>query len=380
MADHPTPADSAVALALSISERQILDLVWRRGPISRGELSEHTGLTGATVTRAAQRLFDLEFIDETVLREGQRGQPTRAIHIVPAAALGVGVYFSHHELEIGLVDMAGMIRVSERHRIADAAPPEIAAVAEDFVTRQIAQGTCNPARFAGIGFALPGDFRGDPPVLNAHAFFPQLQQRDLAAEFGRALSHPVFIENDAASAALGERSLGVGQKLESFLFVHVGHGVGGGLVLDGRLWRGANGNAGMIGIQFPNHQPRPSGQDLFAHLAAAGVPIDDFGDLEQLSPNGCPPLALWLRRAGRQLREQLSITARLFDPQAVVIGGRLPAHILRSLTAEIDQPGFCDEGMGFAKPRLITSQLGPRSGVVGAACLPILHTYFRVAS
>lgn len=376
MADHPAPPDRN---ALSLSERQILDLVWRRGPISRGELSEHTGLTGATVTRAAQRLFDLDFISETVLREGQRGQPTRAIHVVPQAAMGVGVYFSHHELEIGLVDMAGMIRVSERHRISDATPAEIARVAEGFVTRQIAQGQCDPERLAGIGFALPGDFRGDPPVLNAHAFFPQLQQLDLEEEFASALPYPVFVENDAASAALGERSLGVGQTLDSFLFVHVGHGVGGGLVLAGRLWRGAHGNAGMIGVQFPNDQPRPSGQDLFAHLAAAGVAVDDFGDLEVLTPAACPPLALWLRRAGRQLREQLSITARLFDPQAVVIGGRLPAHVLHSLTAEIDQPGFCDEGKGFAKPRLVTSLLGPRSGVVGAACLPILHTYFRAA-
>jgi predicted NBD/HSP70 family sugar kinase len=143
------------------------------------------------------------------------------------------------------------------------------------------------------------------------------------------------------------------------------------------LWRGANGNAGMLGIQFPTDRPRPSGQDLFAHMLAAGVAVDDFPDLEQLSPNGCPPLALWIRRAGRQLREQLSITARLLDPHAIVIGGRLPTHILRALTAEIDQPDFCEEGMGFAKPRLIASQLGPKSGVIGAACLPILNSYFR---
>ena len=374
---HPSLAPLANLPALSLTERQILDLVWRRGPISRAELGALTGLTGATITRTAQRLFDLELIDETVLREGQRGQPSRAIHIVPSAACSIGVYFSHHQLEIGVVDMAGIVRVAERHPIADASPAAIADIAAEFAVRMADAGHCDLARLAGVGFALPGDFRGDPPVLNAHAYFPQLQHLDLQREFASRLSYPVFIENDAASAALGERSLGVGQRLESFLFVHIGHGVGGGMVLNGRLWRGANGNAGMIGIQFPNDRPRPSGQDLFAHLTAAGVAVDDFPDLEQLSPNGCPPLALWLRRAGRQLREQLSITARLFDPHAIVIGGRLPAHLLRALTAEIDQPDFCEEGMGFAKPRLIASQLGPKSGVIGAACLPILNSYFR---
>ena len=361
---------------LSPSERRVLELIWRNGPIPRADIALATGLTGASVTRIAQSLTERALVSETVLHEGQRGQPTRPLSVEADAGFAVGVYFSHRHLEIGLVDMGGTIRSLARHEIAEADPETIAKITNDFVASRVAGGELPVDRLIGAGFALPGDFVGGPWRLNAHAYFPKLRHRDLRAEFAARLDCPVFVENDAASAALGERARGVGQNIDSFLFVHIGHGVGGGVVLGGKLYRGATGNAGMVGIQFPNDKPRPSGQDLFAHLANAGLNIGDFNDLEDLKIYDCPPLSGWVRRAGKQLREQLGITARLFDPQAIVLGGRLPLPLVHALLAEIDAPAFCDEGQGFAKPRLLASALGPRAGVIGAACLPISRTYF----
>ncbi|MEG3145963.1 ROK family transcriptional regulator [Sphingomonas sp. RT2P30] len=361
-------------LNLSANERRIVDLVWRRGPIARTELAVITGLTGASVTRMMRRLDDFGLVEETVNRVGARGQPTRPVHINRAGALAIGVYFSHRHAEIGLIDLGGTILRAETRVLDNGDPAALGAMTASFIADVTAQGLAPRDRLLGVGVAVPADFIDGVHQLHAHAYFPELGRRDALRDFASAVPVPVYVENDAASAALGERILGAAQHLDSFVFVHIGHGVGGGIMMDGRLIRGARGNAGMIGIQFPNDRPRPSGQDLFATLARAGIMIDDFADLEALSVQGCPPLRAWIKRAGAQLRDQLGITARLFDPEAMLIGGRLPLPLLQALLAEVNVPRFCDEGVGLPPPRVVGSMLGVRAGLVGAAALPIFRT------
>lgn len=361
-------------VVLSPSERRIFDLVWRRGPIARTDLVALSGLTGATVTRLVRGLSEQRLVEERVHRTGARGQPTRPVSINHRGGQSVGVYFSHRHVEIGLVDLSGDVLRAANWPIEETTPVMLAKLTRDFLAAIANDSEIEPAPLLGIGLAVPGDFIDGARQLNAHSYFPALARRDALADYAREVTAPVLVENDAASAALGERLLGIAQKIDSFLFVHIGHGVGGGVVMDGRVVRGARGNAGMIGIQFPSDRPRPSGQDLFATLKMAGVDAQDFVDLENLQPRSCPPLQGWINRAGKQLRDQLSITARLFDPEAVIVGGRLPLHLLQALAAEIGGPGFCDEGVGLPAPRVLCSTLGPRAGMVGAAALPIFRT------
>lgn len=357
-------------LKLSASERRVFDMIWRRGPIARGDLAAMSGLTAGSITRAIQTLAEFRLVGERVDRAGSRGQPTRPVSVAVDSAYGVGVYFSHHNVEIGLVDMAGQ-QVDVRRQASDISLESIHDLVVGFVDDVRTRGMVDEARLAGIGVALPADFIRGADQLNAHSYFPNWRQAGALAALRDGLSLPLFVENDAASAALGERLLGAGQNIDDFLFVHIGHGVGGAMVLGGRLYRGVHGNAGMIGIHFPNDRPRPSGQDLFAHLHRDGIEVDDFPDLEGLSVGGCAPLRSWIRRAGRQLREQLSLVARVIDPRAVIVGGRLPLPLLNALVAEIDTPDFCEEGVGLPRPSVIASPLGNRAGMVGAASLPI---------
>ena len=361
-------------IQLTGNERRILDEVWRNGPIARIDLAALTNLTGASVTRMVRTLTDLKIVEESVNRVGARGQPTRPIHISRDGAQAVGVYFSHSHAEFGLIDLGGTILHASTRAIGAADPHTLGAAIRGFLQSARDCGVLQSDRLLGIGMAVPADFIDGARQLHAHAYFPGLARRDALSVLAAEVPAPIYIENDAASAALGERILGAAQNLNSFILVHIGHGVGGGVFMDGRLLRGARGNAGMLGIQFPNDRPRPSGQDLFAHLQREGIDVSDFADLEAINPQTCPPLRTWVKRAGAQLREQLSITARLFDPEAVVIGGRLPSLLLSALVAEVNLPGFCDEGVGLPSPRIVTSALGARAGMIGAASLPVFRT------
>jgi predicted NBD/HSP70 family sugar kinase len=74
----------------------------------------------------------------------------------------------------------------------------------------------------------------------------------------------------------------------------------------------------------------------------------------------------------------LWITARILDPEAVIIGGRLPHHILQEIVARVDDDSFCNEGVLLPRPRVFASSLGPAAGVVGAAAVSLYQRYLAV--
>lgn len=363
-------------ITLNVSERHVLDIIWRHGPIARVDIVPLAQLSTMSVTRITKELSAHGLLSEEVQRSGAKGQPSRPLMIKADAAYSAGVYFSHTGIQVGLIDLTGKSIAHENIKTTTGTPKEISQAAGHIINQFFKTLDIDRGKLAGVGFALPGDFISDRKRLNAHAFFPGLRGEDLQAEFQANLDMPVYVENDAASAALGERLLGIGQTINHFFFTHIGHGIGGGLVINGRLYRGAKGNAGLIGVQFPNDAPRPSGQDLLDHLNASGFEITDFADLEDLRPQNCPPLKVWIKRAAAQLRKGLWITSRILDPEAIIIGGRLPHHLLQEIVARIDDESFCNEGVSLPRPKVFASSLGPMAGVVGAAAVPLYQRYF----
>ena len=360
---------------LSESQRRVLDIIWRHGPIARVKIGQFADLSQMSVTRITRELSERGFLSEAVERSGGRGQPARPLTIRSDAAYAGGAYFSHSTMHVGLVSLTGRLEGEERVENLGDNPRAIALAANAALARIIERCGVDRGKVVGVGFALPGDFIIDRRRINAHSSFPGLRSEDLAFELNSGIDFNVFVENDAACAALGERLLGIGQTIDNFFFAHIGHGVGGGLVINGDLYRGARGNSGIIGVQFPNDAPRPSGIDLIETLRTGGMEISDFDDLQALRPHDCPALRGWINRASDQLRHGLWITTRILDPEAIIIGGRIPHHILQEIVARVGAEGFCDEGVNLPRPRLFASSLGPVGGVIGAAAIPLYHTY-----
>ena len=276
-----------------------------------------------------------------------------------------------------VIDLQGRLVCSARQPLDEARPETIADVARRSVVQLGAESGIDTARVAGIGFAVPGDFTNYPYVL-AHAFFPYLRNVDLKAVFSADMPYPTFIENDCNSAALGERIMGFGQTYSTFISVFVCHGIGGGIIIDGNLYRGKNGNAGGLHAFYPLSQPRPSGHDLFDTMAREGVQIRDFFDFEVPEALDLPGVRPWIFRAGTQLRDSLTVVSRLFDPEAIIIGGRLPPPFLAEIAAVIDTKGFCSEAE-TPRPKVHASELGPNAGVIGAAAV-VLYARFLNAN
>jgi predicted NBD/HSP70 family sugar kinase len=365
-------------MELTVSERRVLDLIWRKGPIARAELAELTGLNTGSLTRCAQALDAQGLLIETIKLEGARGSPQRPLAINPDGALAYGVSFSHRYMEVGLVNLAGKVVDIVRQTYDSPDPATICTVARHSINLLEAANGADTDRVLGIGFAVPGDFAADKRFLIAHPYFPKFRGIDVELILSKDMPYRVYLENDCNSAALGERLLGVGQAYDSFISVFVCHGIGGGVILNGALHRGAHGNAGGLHAFFPMSASRPSGHDLFDTMTREGVAARDFSDFELEGSIDLPGVRPWLYRAGTQLRDALSITARLFDPEAVVIGGRLPPEFLAEIASIIDTAVFCSNSEA-AKPAVVASKLGARAGVVGAAA-NVMHAHFGLNS
>lgn len=352
------------------NEKRVLDVLWRRRQASRVEIAAAIGVTKPAITQILRPLAERGLILEHESQRGLRGQPTRPISLDPSALVSAGVNFSHSYIEVGLIDLAGTLLGVRRTALSSPTVVAIAKVAGTAIAALLAEAKVKRDRLAGVGFALPGD-TFDDGSLCAHAYFPELFGAKAKDELSRSLDFDVFVENDGKACAIGEMLLGAGRDTASFMLVHIGHGIGGGIVLDRKLYRGAHGNAGPLGGFFPPDQPRPSGQDLLEGLAAAQIVAKDFDAIEPDAMAEAPAISEWIERAGRQLAEMVPRVASMIDPDLVILGGRLPPWMLHQLVNRIDMVTPFPARHDIPRPPIVPSALGSHAGVIGAAVLPI---------
>lgn len=363
---------------LSTSERLVLEIIRRTQISTRIELAKKLGFSTVQATKLTKGLIEKKLVVENTTPSGGRGQPTKNISLNPDGLFAVGVSFTAEYMEIGLVNWLGAIKKHETVKLENAHSLEtLCHSIEAFVESAIKEHRLAKRKLCGVGISLPGDFLKGRRKINA-VYFPEMEDIDLLEAFSSRLPYPIFIENDATSASWGEFVAGAGRELNHFLFVHIGHGIGGGLIIDRRVYRGANGNAGAFGAPFPDlSKARPSGTDLLKYLQASGEKVNDFADLRSLTIEGCAPLKTWINNASQQLIGPLTVLARAFDPDAVIIGGRLPMHLLTSLVKGVNTDAFCQADRNrLPVPDILVTELGDLGGVVGAASLCLENSVF----
>ncbi|CAH1665195.1 ROK family transcriptional regulator [Chelatococcus asaccharovorans] len=366
---------------LSFNERQVLELVFLGTAVSRVEMAQTLGLTGASITRIVSRLMDEGLIDESSEKSGQQGQPRRNLSIVAGRRLSAGVNFSRKQVQLALIDLAGHVVGVENSPITEPHAKQIVAATRRGLAKLLDENARTRADLVGFGVSVPGNFGRNSRDFRAHELFPQIEGLSFADDLVALFDAPVFFENDGACAVLGEYMFGAGRGTNHVFLIHVGHGVGGGGIVEGRLFKGANGNACLPGAIYPIGAARPSGQDLLDHLAEQGLPDIELTDDDLNGGEARPFINAWINRAGEQLGRTAQIISGLFDPTMILIGGRLPRWINEGLSDRAGEfigknPG---PSRGLKTVGLVPSKLGQCSGSVGAASLPLFANYFAGA-
>lgn len=245
----------------------MLDVIRAAGTISRVELIEATGFTGATISTVVRKLIDDGLVLESGRAESTGGKPRTLLQLNQTSRYAVGIHLDHSGLTYALTNLGGSVIARMARAGAGAEDPaevvsrmasEVGALIDGVgVERErvlglglvspgpLSRGT-GPGTETGTGPGTgtgpdPGGMRLTPPDMRRWADFPLHR----ALQEGTGL--PVVLDNDATAAALGEHWSGAVGTTSTFGALYMGTGIGAGLLINGVTYRGVGGNAGEIG-------------------------------------------------------------------------------------------------------------------------------------
>lgn len=287
----------------------------------------------------------------------------------------IGVDVGGTNLRLALVDRGGLVlaRIAEPTR-GDCGLPSVLSRLSEAVERLQGEAQARGRKVAALGVGLPGLVLADG-VVRSSLNLPALEGVNLARELSGAAGLPLFVMNDANACAVGEQRYGAGRGYNSLLMLTVGTGVGAGLILDGKLWTGADGAAGEFGHVTVEPEGRPCGcgnrgclEQYASATALSAGEIDAAAVARRAREGDAEALALF-EEAGRYLGIAAAGVVNLLNLEAIVLGGGgsesfdlLEPFIWR----EIASRSFAIPG---ARVRLEKGALGDDAGVLGAAAV-----------
>ncbi|HVJ01926.1 MAG TPA: ROK family transcriptional regulator [Sphingomonas sp.] len=362
------------------NQRVTLHAIRVGGSLTRVELAEITGLTPPAIANITKRLLAEGLIEEAGRRRGGRGQPPTKLVINPHACYAVGVNVDRDHITIVIVNFLGETVARVSREVEFALPEDVRSFYLSEIEALITRSGIDPARIVGVGVASPDDL-GVVDLPDRPATYAEWESVDLAGLFAEPLDLPVFVENDAAAAAMGELQLGLGQKSSSFFYILVSWGLGGGLVVDGTYFRGADGRSGELGFLMADDgnggraqvQHFVSLSGLSRALEAEGLTIADM-----LRSNGDDArieriVDTWIAGAIERLAEPLIAINCLINPAAVFVGGRLPGRYVDRLAERMNALLKQRASNVPALAPVHRAMLAEDAPAVGAAILPFSY-------
>jgi predicted NBD/HSP70 family sugar kinase len=370
------------------NRRVLIDALRLNGSLSRADLARATRLTKQTVSNIIEELEgDGLVVSLSAVRKG-RGQPSTPYRLVPEGAFAIGLQIDRHVTRAAAVDLVGTVLVRAEANLPLDGPARGVKVILDLiegVRKELAVlSVQSEKRLVGLGVAMPGPFgleaaEDDPWMMAAWQNFPLLET--LAAGTGL----DVGLQNDAAASATAERMVGAAHGLDNAVCLYLGYGIGAGLILNGELYTGANGNAGEIGMvlsppgttserQALEH--RASFASLYQHMGFDPADPTLRQKLAVAVETADPLLAGWIAAAGADLRWSVQIIETIFDPETVILCGSAPEPLARRLIEAMHPllPSIA-ERRTRRLPRLQLGMTDPWAVALGAAAEPISRAF-----
>jgi predicted NBD/HSP70 family sugar kinase len=363
-----------------MNERTVLEFVRRLGPVSRAQISRACGLSKPTVSQALTALLASDLVREAGRTSGGRGPAAILYELNPRAGWVVGIDVGRAWVRAAIANLSGDIvaRRDEKSRIrsAEALISEIGEIAHGLAAE--AGIRWRQVTFATVG--SPGVVAQTGEVALAYAL-PGWGRAGVVEALQRELGTKIAFENDVNLAALGEQWHGLGKGVDDFVFLHVGTGVGAGIVVNGELFRGATGAAGEVGYlplaDTPIDRDLRRRGALDTSAGATGV-VATARALGMRPPLSAKKVFAAARRGDRIAGEVVAREARLIamaigtivpivDPELVILGGGIGSNgdlLLEPVGREL-------AAISPFRPRIDVSVLGDEATLHGAVSIAL---------
>jgi predicted NBD/HSP70 family sugar kinase len=364
-----------------IHQAQALQLLKEHGELSRAEFARYLQLNRASVTHLAGDLIKQGLIIETgeAFVTQATGRPGVGLKLNPDGALFIGIRIGKEAIDLVVINLAGAIVHRDRLRLdSDLRPQTVLNKLITLINNTWTHRFDRTERIKGAGIAIAALMGNDGIVRAA----PLMGWRDveILPALRAALPFPVIADNDANAAALAELSFGSCIGESHVALFHLDVGVGAGLILGGRIYRGANGFAGELGhLAFnPRSIGKPEGKGfletklgkeelLKAYHAASGKHTSLNRLIKKLERNEAAAIQvtkLWSQWLGVAIRNM----ADLFDPAKIVLAGPL-STLYRWAEKDVLSSLHSRRFPTVESLQIIVSPLGDECSTLGGAAL-----------
>jgi predicted NBD/HSP70 family sugar kinase len=371
-----TPGSQSALRA--VNRRRVLAHVVRAGAPTQAEIARQTGLSAATVSNIVRSLAADGLLDvAATVSSGRRAQ---AVRLSRRAGLAGGIDFGRTHVRVAIAGLSHEV-IAEREVPVPRGYPATDGVrtASQVFDELLDEIGAERSAVVGLGVGIPGPIDSRTGQVGSGSILPEWIGEPVQELVESHFSMPVLIENDANLGALAESTWGAGRGGDDLVYLKVSTGIGAGLVLGGRLFRGGSGTAGEIGHTTVDtagpvcrcgnrgclelEASVPVILERLAPSHGAGLTIDRVGDLLAA---GDVPTQRVVENAGYALGVAVAGLCNLLNPSVIVIGGDLArAHevlvrSIRDVIRRVAVPSAAEH------VRLEVSELGARAQVLGA--------------
>lgn len=321
-----------------INQSIVLNLIAIRGPISRSDIVQESGLPAATVTRITRRLIEAGLASEVASEESSGGRPPILLHFNPRVGYVVGAKLREDSMTLAICDLNCSVVYAQEAPFASGSEPYQGVNAIASTVEQVLEEHEIPLEnVLGVGIGLAGLIDSEKGVCRYSAIL-NWRNVELAAALEYKLRVPVRVDNDVNTLAVAEQLFGAGRNVADFILVTIGRGIGLGISLKGEIYRGTLGGAGEFGhitMDLSDEAPLCNcgkrgcleaiasdygilraalGRDPGHHVEDAMSELIERAAHEQ-------QIHTLFTRAGRVLGVAVANLVNIFDPKLVILSG-----------------------------------------------------------
>jgi predicted NBD/HSP70 family sugar kinase len=379
--------DIGLAGTRELNRLRVMQALLRNPGSSRTDVARLTGLSRPTVSTLVDELEAAGIVEQHADRDDDRpraaGRPPMYVSLAPRAAFAVGLDFGHQHIRAGVCDLSGTPIADDWSQAeVDHAPTASLDLAHELVQGVLKAGKVDRRNVIGVGMGLAAPIDSATGTAYVEGILPSWGGISPADEMAARLGLPVQIENDANVGALGEHMFGAGRGVDDMVYVRLSAGIGLGLILGGKPYRGKAGVAGELGHVASVDDGiicrcgnRGCLETVASPVAVAGLLEFSRGEpvsvqrLLELVHAGDRGARRAVADAGAAVGNAIAAVVNVLNPELVVIGGDLAGAgevQLDPLKTAIERRAIAP---AVAAVRVTRGELGEKAEVLGAAAL-----------
>lgn len=356
----------------------LLEVIRDQGPLSRPQLASATGLSLPTVNSRVGELLAAGYVREDGWTRSTGGKRARLLRFNEDFGYVVGLDVGGHQVSVAVADLSGDIVHFERRPLGTRVDAgSILKASAEMVENALAASRVSKVKVMAVGVSTPGLVDPSSGEVALVPNIPGWASLGPARRLEEMLGVRPLLENNVNAAIVGEHWKGVARGCDDAVFVAIGTGIGAGIMIGGKLYRGFHGGAGEIGLQrdfeddqvldeeFGPFERRASGLGIaqrYRELAGEGEEMTTR-KIFAAARQGDELARRVISEASSVLAGGIVNLCAILDPEMVVLGGgvarageEIAGPVRRRLHSALPAP-----------PSLMLSALGDRVSVVGAA-------------